>query len=81
MVEVAIAAFAACLNDEERTACMPPVTVEVVEAAEELPPTFCEAVNGEDESPAADTAESSAAESSAEDSAQDSEPDMDAEAQ
>ena len=49
MLEVAIAAFAACLDEEERRACVPqppqPV-VEVQEPAGELPPPFCEAVEG-----------------------------------
>jgi uncharacterized protein YqhQ len=45
MLEVSIAAFAACLSDEERAQVMPPVAVEVKEPAEEVPPSFCETVN------------------------------------
>ncbi len=48
MLEVSIAAFAACLDEEERKACLPePPTpaVEVEAPAEELPPTICETVD------------------------------------
>jgi uncharacterized protein YqhQ len=45
MLEVAIAAFAACLGDEERAECMPPVAVEMREPAEEIPPPFCETLD------------------------------------
>lgn len=51
MLEVAIAAFAACLNDEERKECMPAVAVEVKEPAEETPPSFCEAIEGQEAAP------------------------------
>jgi uncharacterized protein YqhQ len=49
MVEVAIAAFAACLDDEERSKCIPPAAVEVEAPAEEIPPAFCDAVSGQDD--------------------------------
>ena len=45
MVEVAIAAFAACLDEEERAKCVPPETVVHEEPAEEMPPAFCETLN------------------------------------
>lgn len=52
MVEVAIAAFAACMDDGERAACMPPVAVEIEEPAAEMPPSFCDAVGGQDDADA-----------------------------
>lgn len=42
MLEVAIAAFAACLSEDERRECTPPVETEVKEPAGEVPPPFCE---------------------------------------
>lgn len=49
MVEVAIAAFAACLDEEERAKCVPPEAIVREEPAEEMPPAFCEAVNDQAE--------------------------------
>jgi len=42
MVEVAIAAFAACLSEEERKESMPPVVVEITEPPGVAQPGICE---------------------------------------
>jgi len=43
MLEVSIAAFAACMSEEERKEVLPPpAVVEVQEPAAEVPPSFCE---------------------------------------
>jgi uncharacterized protein YqhQ len=51
MIEVAIAAFAACLDEEERKTCMPEIAVEIVEPAEEARPGLCEAIGDRDSEP------------------------------
>jgi uncharacterized protein YqhQ len=44
MLEVAIAAFAACLTEEERGECMPPVAVEISGPAADVSPDVCRTV-------------------------------------
>lgn len=41
MLEVAIAAFAACLTEEERGECMPPIAMEISEPPAEVSPDTC----------------------------------------
>jgi hypothetical protein len=53
MLEVSIAAFADCLNEEERENCMPPVAAETEAPAEEAAPSLCEQVAEEAEADAA----------------------------
>jgi uncharacterized protein YqhQ len=61
MLEVAIAAFAACLDEEERAKCVPAepaVSITVEAPAEVVPPGFCETVEAQvgAEQPAAEEA-------------------------
>ena len=66
MLEVSIAAFAACLDDEERARVMPPVAVEVEAPAEEVAPTLCEQVAEQAETADADDANAAEAPTQAE---------------